>query len=118
MGSRWIFLIDGPYVTISCEHVLIFDKNTCAWFAVAERKRDRDRDRERKRKGQREREGERQRQRQRDRETETKAEAEAEAETERDKIFYPRRKTLLTQTFAQLTRFLTTCKKPLRMTFH
>ena len=52
MGSRWIFLTDGPFVTISCELVLIFDKNTCARFAMAERKRER----ERKREGQRDRE--------------------------------------------------------------
>ena len=30
MGPRWIFLNDGPFVIISRELGLIFDKNTCA----------------------------------------------------------------------------------------
>ena len=30
MGPRWIFLTDGPFVIISRELGLIFDKNTCA----------------------------------------------------------------------------------------
>ena len=30
MGPRWIFLTDGPFVIISRELGLNFDKNTCA----------------------------------------------------------------------------------------
>ena len=30
MGPRWIFLTYGPFVIISREPGLIFDKNTCA----------------------------------------------------------------------------------------
>ena len=47
MGPRWIFLNDGPFVIISRELGLIFDKNACAWFAMAERQRERDRERQR-----------------------------------------------------------------------
>ena len=43
IGPRWIFLTYGPFVIISRELVLIFDKNTCYWFAVAERERGRER---------------------------------------------------------------------------
>ena len=41
------FLIDGQFVTISQELVLIFDKNTYAWFAMAEGAVEKERERER-----------------------------------------------------------------------
>ena len=56
MGPRWIFLTDGPFVTISRERVLIFDKNTCAWFAMPERGTEGQREREREREKEREKE--------------------------------------------------------------
>ena len=43
------FLIDGQFVTISQELVLIFDKNTYAWFAMAEGAVEKERERERER---------------------------------------------------------------------
>ena len=49
MGPRGIFLTDGSFVIISRELVSFFDRNTCAWFAMAERERKRERERERER---------------------------------------------------------------------
>ena len=49
MGPRWIFFTDGPFVTISREPILIFDKNICAWFAMPERGREGQRERKRER---------------------------------------------------------------------
>ena len=43
MGPTWIFFTDGPFVITSHELGLIFDKNTCAWFAMVERERERER---------------------------------------------------------------------------
>ena len=81
MGPRWIFLNDGPIVIISHELGLIFDKNTCAWFAMAERQREREtgRDREWQRETERDRETERHR------DTETQREAETEREEDRER---------------------------------
>ena len=78
MGPRWIFLNDGPFVIISRELGLIFDKNTCAWFAMAERQRERETERDIE--WQRETERDRETERERERETETEREEDRERE--------------------------------------
>ena len=112
MGPRWIFLTDGPFVTISRERVLIFDKNTCAWFAMPERRTEGQRERERKRESERE-------------EGNYLIEEKFVREKFRvffgdfvtfslwnvflNKICFPCQKTLPAETFSQETHFLTTC---------
>ena len=72
-----------------CEHFLIFDKNTYAWFEIAKREVERERhthrDRERDRERQRETERDRERETERDRERQRETERDRETETERGK---------------------------------